>query len=143
MLKTCLLKVKRFKEISKESASYFTALILVLHVGRIHACFIFLFLILNKDLTHLYFIFIVHLKVCMRFVNYEIMYVKLHRYFLPRGHQSPKFKCRVSLNETPKFSFRGLYICVNFDIWDLKKIENIKKLNKIIFKKSIDIYKTA
>ena len=82
----------QIKEVIKESASYFTALILVLHVGRIHACFIFLFLILNKDLTHLYFIFIVHLKVCMMFVNYEIMYVQLHRYLLPCGHQSPKYK---------------------------------------------------
>ena len=34
--------------------------------------------------------------------------------------QSPKFK-RVSLNETPEFSFRGLNICVDFNLRDSEK----------------------
>jgi len=46
--------------------------------------------------------------------------------------QSPKFK-RVSLNETPEFPFWGLNICVDFDLRDSKKMENINKLKKIIF----------
>ena len=55
-------------------------------------------------------------------------------------HQSPNFK-RVSLNETFEFPFWGLYICVDFDS---KKMENMKKLNNIIFhNKNIDIHKTA
>ena len=60
-----------------------------------------------------------------------------------RGSQSPKFK-RVSLNETPEFPFWGLKICVDFDLRDLKKIENINKLKKIIFHyKNTDIHKNA
>ena len=56
---------------------------------------------------------------------------------------SPKFK-RVSLNETPEFPVWGLNICVDFDLKDSKKIENIKNLKKIIFyNTSIDIQKTA
>ena len=46
--------------------------------------------------------------------------------------QSPKFK-RVSLMETPEFPFWCLNICVDFDLGDFKIMENIKKLNKIIF----------
>ena len=57
--------------------------------------------------------------------------------------QSPKFK-RVSLDKTPEFPFCGLNICVHFDLRDSKKIENINKLNKIIFhNKNIDVHKTA
>ena len=57
--------------------------------------------------------------------------------------QSPKFK-RVSLNETTEFLFWGLSICVDFDLSDLKKMENINNLKKIIFHyKNIDIHKTA
>ena len=37
---------------------------------------------------------------------------------------TPKFK-RVSLNETPEFPFWGLNICVDFDLKDSKKIENM------------------
>ena len=37
------------------------------------------------------------------------------------------------MNETPEFPFWDLNICVDFDLRDLKKMENIKKLNKIIF----------
>ena len=56
---------------------------------------------------------------------------------------SLKFK-RVSLDKTPEFSFWCLNICVDFDLRDSKKIENINKLNKIIFhNKKIDIHKTA
>ena len=40
-----------------------------------------------------------------------------------------KFK-RVSLNETPEFPFWGLNICVDFDLRDSKKMENIKKMKK-------------
>ena len=43
--------------------------------------------------------------------------------------QSPKFK-RVLLNETPKFPFWGLNICVDFDLRGFKKMENMKKVNK-------------
>jgi len=57
--------------------------------------------------------------------------------------QSPKFK-RVSLNETPEFPFWGLNICVDFDLRDSKKMENINQVKKIIFYyKNIDIHKTA
>ena len=42
---------------------------------------------------------------------------------------SPKFK-RVFMNEFP---FWGLNICVDFDLRDSKKMENMKKLNKVIF----------
>jgi len=57
--------------------------------------------------------------------------------------QSPKFK-RVLLNETPEFPFWGLNICVDFDLRDSKKMENINKVKKIIFYyKNIDIHKTA
>ena len=42
--------------------------------------------------------------------------------------QSPKLK-RVSLGKTPEFPFWGLNICVDFDLRDSKKIENINKLN--------------
>ena len=56
---------------------------------------------------------------------------------------SPKFK-RVSLNETPEFPFWGLNICVDFDLRDSKKMENINQVKKIIFYyKNIDIHKTA
>ena len=46
--------------------------------------------------------------------------------------RSPKFK-RVSLNETPEFPFWRLNFCVDFDLKDSKKLENIKKLNIIKF----------
>ena len=56
---------------------------------------------------------------------------------------SPKFK-RVSLNETPEFPSWGLNICVDFDLRDSKKMENMKKLNIIIFQnKNNEIHKTA
>jgi len=42
------------------------------------------------------------------------------------------------LNVTPKFPFRGLNICVDFDLKN-KKMENMKKLNKIIFHQKISI----
>ena len=60
------------------------------------------------------------------------------------GHyQSLKFK-RVSLNETPEFPFWGLNIYVDFYLRDKKKIENMKKYNKIIFHhKNIYFHKTA
>ena len=46
--------------------------------------------------------------------------------------------------ETPEFPFWGLNICVNFDLRDLKKIENMNNLNKVIFHhKNIDIHKTT
>ena len=71
-----------------------------------------------------------------------IMYVNstiLHIHFV----QSLKFK-RVSLNKTPGFPFWGLIICVDFDLRDSKKMENMMKMNKIIFQnKNIDIYKTG
>ena len=38
--------------------------------------------------------------------------------------QSPKLK-KVSLNETPKFTFWGL-ICVDFDLRDSKNMKNMK-----------------
>ena len=38
--------------------------------------------------------------------------------------QSPKFK-RVLLKETPEFPFWDLNICVDFDLRDSKKMENI------------------
>ena len=42
------------------------------------------------------------------------------------------------------FPFWGLNICVDFDLRDSKKVENMKKLNNIIFHdKNIDIDKTA
>ena len=57
--------------------------------------------------------------------------------------QSPKFK-RVSLNETLEFPFWGLNICVDFDLRDSKKMENLNQVKKIIFYyKNIDIHKTA
>ena len=63
--------------------------------------------------------------------------------FVLLEHQSPKFK-RVLLNETPEFPFWGLKICVDFDLRDSKKIENINKLKKIIFHyKNTDIHKNA
>ena len=55
--------------------------------------------------------------------------------------QSPKFK-RVSLDKTLEFPFWSLNI-LDFDLRDSKKIENINKLNKIIFhNKNIVIHKT-
>ena len=46
-------------------------------------------------------------------------------------------------NRIIQFPFWGLYICVDFDLRDSKKIENIHKLNKIIsHNKNIDIRKT-
>ena len=46
-------------------------------------------------------------------------------------------------NRIIQFPFWGLYICVDFDLRDSKKIENINKLNKIIsHNKNIDIRKT-
>ena len=45
---------------------------------------------------------------------------------------SPNAK-RVLLNEIPEFHFWGLNICVDFDLRDSKKMENMKKPNKIIF----------
>ena len=57
--------------------------------------------------------------------------------------QSPKLK-RVSLNETPEFRFWGLDICVDFDLRDSKKMENINKVKKIIFYyKNFYIHKTT
>ena len=57
--------------------------------------------------------------------------------------QSPKFK-RVSLNETPEFSFWGLNICVDFDLRDSKIMENKNKLKKIICHcQNIDLHKKA
>ena len=57
--------------------------------------------------------------------------------------QSPKFKT-VSLNETPELPFWGLNICVDFDLRDSEKMENMKKLNNILFyNKNIDIHKTV
>ena len=50
-------------------------------------------------------------------------------YWTQTDRQRPKFK-RVSLNETPEFPFWGLHICVDFDLRDSKKMENIKKLKK-------------
>ena len=56
--------------------------------------------------------------------------------------QSPKFK-RVS-DKTPEFPFWGLIICVDFDLRYSKEMENINKLNKMVFhNKNIDIHKTA
>ena len=50
---------------------------------------------------------------------------------------------RVSLNETSKFPFWGVYICVDFNLRNQKTKENVKKLDKIIFlNTNIDIYKT-
>jgi len=68
----------------------------------------------------------------------------VHCQFATTGYsQSPKVK-RVLLNETPKFPFWGLNICVDFDLRGSKKMENMKKINKIIFhNKKIDIHKTA
>ena len=46
----------------------------------------------------------------------------------------------------PEFHFWGLNICtcVDFDLSDLKKMENMKKPNnKIYHNKNIDIHKTA
>ena len=37
---------------------------------------------------------------------------------------------RVSFNETSEFPFGGLKICVDFDLRDSKKMENINKLKK-------------
>ena len=44
--------------------------------------------------------------------------------------QSPKVK-RVSLNETPEFPFRGLNICVDFNLRDSKKGEYEKTKNNL------------
>jgi len=64
-------------------------------------------------------------------------------FYLNFSALSPKFK-RVSLNETLEFPFWGLKICVDFDLRDSKKMENMKKLNKKYFiTKNIDIHKTA
>ena len=50
----------------------------------------------------------------------------------------------VSLNKTPEFFLGGLSIFVDFDLRDSKKMENMKKLNQIIFhNKNIDIHKTS
>ena len=50
----------------------------------------------------------------------------------------------IALEKAPEIPFWGLDICVNFDIRESKKIENIDKLNKIIIhNKNIDIHKTA
>ena len=44
----------------------------------------------------------------------------------------------------PSFLIGGLNICVDFDLRDLKEMENINKLNKTVFhNKNIDIYKTC
>ena len=56
---------------------------------------------------------------------------------------SPKFK-RVSLNEPSEFPYKDLNIFVNFYLRDSKKMENMNKLNEIVFHyKNIDIHKTA
>ena len=56
---------------------------------------------------------------------------------------SPKFK-RVSLVKTPEFPFWGLKFCVDFDLKDSKKMENINKLKKIVFHyKNINNHITA
>ena len=50
----------------------------------------------------------------------------------------------VSFYDTPEFPFRGLDICIDFDLRDSKKMENINKVKKKIFYyKNIDIHKTA
>ena len=67
----------------------------------------------------------------------------VQRYSFKFWAQSPKFK-RVSLDKTTEFPFWGLNICVDFDLRDSKKSENINKLKKIIFhNKNIDIDKIA
>jgi len=48
------------------------------------------------------------------------------------------------LDKTPEFPFWGLIICVDFDLRYSKEMENINKLNKMVFhNKNIDIPKTA
>ena len=47
------------------------------------------------------------------------------------GVGSSKFKI-LSLNEIPEFPFWRLSICVGFDFNEIKKKENVKKLNKTI-----------
>ena len=67
----------------------------------------------------------------------------MHLLLFTNSAQSPKFK-RVSLNETPELPFWGLNICVDFDLRDSEKMENMKKLNNILFyNKNIDIHKTV
>ena len=57
--------------------------------------------------------------------------------------QSPKFK-RVSLNKNSKVPFLGSFHLCRFWLKRFEKMENIKKLNKIIFHNTnIDIHKTA
>ena len=54
-------------------------------------------------------------------------------------------KIKSVLNKTPEFPFWDLHICVDFDLRDSKKIENLNKLKKMMFhyKKNIDFHKTA
>ena len=66
------------------------------------------------------------------------MYKSIH--IIPTHSAKP----HLSLDKTPEFPFWGLNKCVDFDLRDSKKIENINKLNKTIFyNKDIDIYKLA
>ena len=62
----------------------------------------------------------------MRYFPLHCVQLQVHIYLL-----SLKFK-RVSLDKTPEFPFWGPNICLDFDLRDSKKIENINKLNKII-----------
>ena len=69
----------------------------------------------------------------------------VYRPVLPRLLPEPEIKKSiVSLNETLEFPFWGLNICVDFDLRDSKKMENLNQVKKIIFYyKNIDIHKTA
>ena len=53
-------------------------------------------------------------------------------------------KVYISVNKTTGFPFWGVNICVDFDLRDSEKMENMKNLNKTIFhNKNINIHKTA
>ena len=48
------------------------------------------------------------------------------------------------VERTIEFPFWGFNICVDFDLKDLKKMDNMKKPNEIIFHNiNIDIHKNA
>ena len=79
----------------------------------------------------------IHCKSCSEHQEYNSNCVQKKKTL------SPKFK-RVLLNETPQFPFWGLNICVDLNFRDSKKMENLNKINKIIFhNKNIDIHTTA
>ena len=60
-----------------------------------------------------------------------------------RNKTEPEIKKSI-VGQNSRAPFWGLNICVDFDLRDSKKIENINKLNKIIFNnKNIDVHKTA